>query len=515
MVLIQNERKLMMMRPYQVYAVKAIVDCIHENRGNGYIWHTTGSGKTLTSFKASTLLKDNPDIEKCLFVVDRKDLDKQTRDEFNRFQPGCVEENTNTETLVQRLLSDDYRNKVIVTTIQKLGLALDGTNKRQYRERLDPLREKRIVFIFDECHRSQFGENHKAIKEFFPNAQLFGFTGTPIFEKNASAVRIEGEEARLMTTQEVFQQELHAYTITHAIEDGNVLRFHVDYFKPEGAPIKPGETLAKRAVVEAILDKHDAATNQRKFNALFATAKIDDAIEYFHLFKEIQADRAAASEEFIPLNIACVFSPPAEGNRDVLGCSVSLSEAEVHWRAFLSELKDRGLHGLELIVSDAHEGLKAARKAVFPSVPWQRCQFHLQQNAGQYVPKMAMRAPVAADIRAIFNAPDQDEAEHLLQKVLVRYQKTAPKLVEWAEEAIPEGFTVFSLPASHRRRLRTTNLVERLNQEIRRRTRVARLFPNEAACLRLVSAILMEISEDWQTADKRYVVFDDENAIRG
>jgi type I restriction enzyme R subunit len=317
MVLIQNERKLMMMRPYQVYAVKAIVDCIHENRGNGYIWHTTGSGKTLTSFKASTLLKDNPDIQKCLFVVDRKDLDKQTREEFNRFQPNCVEENTNTDTLVRRLLSEDYRDKVIVTTIQKLGLALDGTNKRQYREQLEPLRDKRVVFIFDECHRSQFGENHKAIKEFFPNAQLFGFTGTPIFEKNASYSRIEGREASLMTTKDIFEKELHAYTITHAIEDGNVLRFHVDFFKPEGGPIKPGETLAKRAVVEAILDKHDAATNQRKFNALFATAKIDDAIAYFHLFKEIQAERAAASEDFMPLNIACVFSPPAEGNRDV------------------------------------------------------------------------------------------------------------------------------------------------------------------------------------------------------
>ena len=160
-------------------------------------------------------------------------------------------------------------------------------------------------------------------------------------------------------------------------------------------------------------------------------------------------------------------------------------------------------------------GLKAARKAVFPSVPWQRCQFHLQQNAGQYVPKMAMRMSVAADIRGIFNAPDQVEAERLLQKFLDRYQKSAPNLAEWAEEAIAEGFTVFGFPASHRRRLRTTNLVERLNQEIRRRTRVARLFPNEAACLRLVSAILMEISEDWQTADKRYVVFDDENAIKG
>ncbi len=318
MVLIQTERKILMMRPYQIYAVKAIVDCIHENRGNGYIWHTTGSGKTLTSFKASTLLKDNPDIEKCLFVVDRKDLDKQTREEFNRFQPKCVEENTNTKTLVQRLLSDDYKDKVIVTTIQKLGLALDPSHHKQYYQLLEPLRNKRVVFIFDECHRSQFGENHKAIREFFHNAQLFGFTGTPIFEQNASYQRVEGQQASLVTTKDIFDKQLHAYTITHAIDDGNVLRFHVDYYKPEdGIAIKPGESLAKRAVAEAILEKHDAATNQRKFNALFATGSIDDAIEYFHLFQEIQAERAEAEEDFIPLNIACVFSPPAEGNRDV------------------------------------------------------------------------------------------------------------------------------------------------------------------------------------------------------
>jgi type I restriction enzyme R subunit len=165
MVLIQTERRLVMMRPYQIYAVKAIVDCIQQNRGNGYIWHTTGSGKTLTSFKASTLLKDNPDVEKVLFVVDRKDLDRQTREEFNRFQPGCIEENTNTETLVRRLLSDDYADKVIVTTIQKLGLALDANHRKEYRKRLEPLQDKRIVFIFDECHRSQFGENHQAIRK--------------------------------------------------------------------------------------------------------------------------------------------------------------------------------------------------------------------------------------------------------------------------------------------------------------------------------------------------------------
>ena len=326
MVLVASEQKLMMMRPYQIYAVQAIVECIHQNRGNGYIWHTTGSGKTLTSFKASTLLKDNPDIEKCLFVVDRKDLDRQTREEFNRFQEGCVEENTNTETLVQRLLSNDYADKVIVTTIQKLGLALDGNhkprnkrnNKQNYKERLQPLSNKRIVFIFDECHRSQFGENHKAIKEFFPNAQLFGFTGTPIFETNASYQQIEGQEASFKTTEDLFQKQLHAYTITHAIEDRNVLRFHIDYFKGKGnAKPKAGDTLSQQAVVEAILEKHHAATAGQKFNAILATTSINHAIEYHRLFKEIQIGRQAEDDSFQPLNIACVFSPPAEGNKDV------------------------------------------------------------------------------------------------------------------------------------------------------------------------------------------------------
>jgi len=328
MVLIASEQKLMMMRPYQVYAVKQIVDCIHQNCGNGYIWHTTGSGKTLTSFKASTLLKDNPDIEKCLFVVDRKDLDRQTREEFNKFQEGCVEENTNTGALVRRLLSDDYADKVIVTTIQKLGLALDENSKRNkqrknndqltYKEQLASLRDKRIVFIFDECHRSQFGDNHQAIKAFFPQAQLFGFTGTPIFEQNASAKQFEGESGQFKTTEDLFQKQLHAYTITHAIEDGNVLRFHVDYFKPEGKKVpKPGEALEKKKIIEAILQKHDAATGQRRFNALLATASINDAIEYHALFKTMQAEKQAADPDFQPLNIACVFSPPAEGDADV------------------------------------------------------------------------------------------------------------------------------------------------------------------------------------------------------
>jgi len=328
MVLVASERKMLMMRPYQIYAVEAIDQCIRENRGNGYIWHTTGSGKTLTSFKASTLLKLNPDIHKCLFVVDRKDLDRQTREEFNRFQEGCVEENTNTAALVRRLVSDDYADKVIVTTIQKLGLALDETStynkngkkngKATFKDLLAPLRDKRMAFIFDECHRSQFGQTHQTIKDFFPKAQLFGFTGTPIFPENATVRQIDGDIATLRTTKDLFQSELHVYTITHAIEDKNVLRFHVDYFKPDGEHLPmPGEPLAKRAIVNAILDKHDAATGRRRFNALFATASINDAIEYYALFKQIQAERQADNTDFVPLKIAAVFSPPAEGNPDV------------------------------------------------------------------------------------------------------------------------------------------------------------------------------------------------------
>ena len=328
MVLIAGEQKLLMMRAYQIYAVQAIVDCIDQNCGNGYIWHTTGSGKTLTSFKASTLLKNNHSIHKCLFVVDRKDLDRQTRDEFNKFQENCVEENTNTAALVRRLESDDYADKVIVTTIQKLGLALAENNSHNqqniakgqptFKQRLEHLKDKRMVFIFDECHRSQFGENHRAIKEFFPNSQLFGFTGTPIFEVNATARQVEGDTATLRTTEDLFQNRLHAYTITHAIDDQYVLRFHVDYYKPEDTPaLKPGQNLSKQAVARAIIDKHEAATGNRRFNALLATSSINDAIEYYNVFKQLQAQLQADHPEFVPLKIAAVFSPPAEGNKDI------------------------------------------------------------------------------------------------------------------------------------------------------------------------------------------------------
>jgi type I site-specific deoxyribonuclease, HsdR family len=347
MVLVASEQKLMVMRPYQIYAVQAIVNSIQEHKGNGYIWHTTGSGKTLTSFKASTLLKDNPNIDKVLFVVDRKDLDRQTREEFNKFQEGCVEENTNTETLVRRMLSEDYANKVIVTTIQKLGLALDPNSKNNYKERLKPLSDKRIVFIFDECHRSQFGENHKAIKAFFPKAQLFGFTGTPIFEDNATYKQIDGTEGSYVTTKDIFQNPLHNYTITHAIEDRNVLRFHIDYFKPE-KNVTVGSTDHKKAVVNAILKKHDAATHSRRFNAVLSTASINDAIEYYELFKYIQSNKPKEDENFVPLNIACVFSPPAEGNKDVQQLQEDLQQEKADNKVEPEKKKK----ALEAIISD-------------------------------------------------------------------------------------------------------------------------------------------------------------------
>ncbi len=344
MVLLAGEQKLLMMRPYQIYAVESIVNTVNKNDGNGYIWHTTGSGKTLTSFKVSTLLKANQSIDKCLFVVDRKDLDRQTREEFNKFQKDCVEENTNTYSLVQRLLSDDYANKVIVTTIQKLGLALDGTNKKNYKAELAPLKDKKIVFIFDECHRSQFGKNHEAIKDFFPKSQLFGFTGTPIFEQNSTHKTIENEEKTLVLTQDVFQKELHNYTITHAIEDKNVLRFRVDHFKADNKQ----QATSQKAVVEAILSKHIQATSGRKFNAILASQSINHAIEYCRLFKEIQAQKQTEDENFTPLNIACVFSPPAQGDSDIKQLQEDLAQEQADNKENPNEKKK----ALQEIISD-------------------------------------------------------------------------------------------------------------------------------------------------------------------
>ena len=188
-----------------------------------------------------------------------------------------------------------------------------------------------------------------------------------------------------------------------------------------------------------------------------------------------------------------------DGKRFILGVSVALSEAEVHWREFLQSLQQRGLCGVQFIVSDDHKGLAAARTAVFPSVPWQRCQFHLQQNAQAYVPRLDQRAEVAAAIRSVFDSPSRPAAQMRLKEVATRYIKTAPKLAAWMEENLPQGLNVFELPAAHQKRVRTSNALERVNQELKRRTRVASLFPNEASLLRLVSALLQETSEAWET----------------
>jgi len=188
-----------------------------------------------------------------------------------------------------------------------------------------------------------------------------------------------------------------------------------------------------------------------------------------------------------------------EGARSILGVSVSLSEAEVHWREFLAALQGRGLHGVRYVVSDDHAGLKEARQARLASVPWQRCQFHLAQNALHYVPSVALRSEVARDLRGVLDAGDRPEADRRLEQLVQKYAAAAPKLAAWLETNAPESLTVLSLPAAHRRRLRTTNMLERINKEIKRRTRVATLFPNEQSALRLVTAVLMEISEDWET----------------
>lgn len=220
---------------------------------------------------------------------------------------------------------------------------------------------------------------------------------------------------------------------------------------------------------------------------------------YPYLFIDARYEKVRHGGAVIDCAVLVAMGVDATGKRDLLGCSVSLSEAEAHWRTFLQKLCTRGLHGVRLIVSDAHEGLKAARQAVFPGIPWQRCQFHLQQNAQAYVPRQEMKAEVAADIRAIFNAPNEPEARRLLDALSGRYSKSAPRIAAWAEQNIPEGLTVMQFAPAHQRRLRTSNPLERVNRELDRRTRVASLFPNEKSCERLVSALLMELAEEWQT----------------
>ena len=220
--------------------------------------------------------------------------------------------------------------------------------------------------------------------------------------------------------------------------------------------------------------------------------------EITYLYVDARYEKVRQSGQVRDAAVLMATGITPKGERQVLGVSVSLSEHESHWKSFLKGLKDRGMKDVKLVISDDHEGLGAARRAVLGSVPWQRCHFHLQQNAGAYVPKQAMRMEVAADIRSMFNAPDRKTAEEFLQAAIQKYAVSAPRLSAWLEENLSEGFTVFDFPLEHRKSIRTTNSLERVNKEIRRRTRVVGVFPNEASCLRLISALLMEISEEWQ-----------------
>ena len=226
-----------------------------------------------------------------------------------------------------------------------------------------------------------------------------------------------------------------------------------------------------------------------------------------YLVLDARYEKVRHGGSIVDCSVLIAIGVDPEGHRSVLGVSVSLSEAEVHWREFFKSLLERGLHGVELIASDAHAGLKEARKACFAGVPWQRCQFHMIGNALAHVPQEDMKREVAEDLRSVCDSADEHAAAEQLQRVVRKYQTSAPKLAAWMEENVPESLTVFRLPVSQRKRLRTTNTLERLNRELKRRTRVATLFPNEASLLRLVTAVLIEVSEEWETG-KRYVIFE-------
>ena len=287
-VLNETSKILMVLRPYQYYAVEALIDRVKHSRKNGYIWHTTGSGKTLTSFKASQILTRLPKIKKVVFVVDRKDLDYQTTREFNSFSKGSVDGTDNTRQLVRQFADD---TKLIVTTIQKLNAAI---SRKRFLERMKPLQDERIVFIFDECHRSQFGETHQRIVSFFKNIQMFGFTGTPIFAENA----VKNELGK-KTTKELFGECLHKYVITDAIRDENVLKFSVEYvgrYRNRDSvneidilveDIDVEELMASGARLEKIVDyiiaHHNKKTHNREFTAMFCVSSIPTLIRYYEL----------------------------------------------------------------------------------------------------------------------------------------------------------------------------------------------------------------------------------------
>ena len=308
----------MVLRPYQYYAVEALIERVKNSTKNGYIWHTTGSGKTLTSFKASQILMALPQVYKVVFVVDRKDLDYQTTKEFNSFQEGCIDGTDNTQNLVKQFTGtyvdkkgEAKNSKLIVTTIQKLNTAI---SKLKYEAKMTELKDKRIIFIFDECHRSQFGDTHKRIKEFFNNAQLFGFTGTPIFKDNAAK-----NEHGKRTTKDLFEDCLHKYVITDAIKDENVLKFSIEYvgrykhkdgretnIDIEVEDIDTKELMEDGTRLEKITDyiiaNHNRKTHSREFTAMFCINNVPTLINYIDLFKK---KKTAGLHN---LNIATIFS---------------------------------------------------------------------------------------------------------------------------------------------------------------------------------------------------------------
>lgn len=261
-----------------------------------------------------------------------------------------------------------------------------------------------------------------------------------------------------------------------------------------------GSTVSSATVSQAAsqLDKELAKWRERPLG------------EYPFLFLDAYYEQVREDGQVRDLAILTALAINPQGKREILGVSVSLSEHEVHWRSFLESLKQRGLEGVQLITSDDHAGLRAARLAVFGGIPWQRCQFHLQRNAQAFVPHKDMLAEVAEDIRTIFNAPDRATAEAYLAKTVTKYQHSAARLSEWLAANVPEGLTVFSFSTAFRKLLRTTNGVERLHREVRRRARVVSIFPNQASCLRLVSALLNETSEEWLTG-RTYLSFKGSN----
>ena len=302
-VLHESDRVLMVLRPYQYYAVERILDRVMKGRKNGYIWHTTGSGKTLTSFKAAQVVIENPKVEKVVFVVDRADLDYQTTREFNFFSPGSVDGTDNTRQLVRQFSGD---SKLIVTTIQKLNTAI---TREHHEKALAGVKDARVVFIFDECHRSQFGDTHKNIVDFFTKAQLFGFTGTPILEKNAVGNR---------TTRDLFGEALHKYVITDAIRDENVLRFSVEYWgklrrkdgsligddKVSGLDQKAFFESEKRidSVVDWVIENHDRKTHNRQFGTIMCVGSVEGLTRYYEAFKR-KKDEGAHD-----LKVATIFT---------------------------------------------------------------------------------------------------------------------------------------------------------------------------------------------------------------